>query len=88
MFIGHNESRITVIADNTDVFALSVYHDLDQNLPCPMIMQSLIIQLSLYIDIPATIRKHDEISSQIPLFHAVSGGDAAASTFGFEIVNQ
>ena len=43
-----------VVADDTDVFALLLYHYLNEDLSCPMIMSSPIQQRS-QIDIKATV---------------------------------
>lgn len=82
MFIGQDpHARVSVVADDTDVFVLLLHHYAAQNLQCSMIMQSPIHGRSC-VDIPATVRKHSDIVPQILAIHALSGCDTVAATFG------
>ncbi len=82
IFLGQNpQARVSVVADDTDVFALLLHHYAAQNLQCPMIMQSPIHGRTC-IDIPATVKKHSDITSQVLALHAISGCDTVAATYG------
>lgn len=82
IFIGQDpQARVSVIADDTDVFVLLLHHYAAQHLQCPMIMQSPIHGRSC-VDIPATVKQHADIIPQILALHAISGCDTVAATYG------
>ena len=70
-----------VVADDTDVFALLLYHYLNEDLSCPMIMSSPIQQRS-QIDIKATVQEHQDIIPCLLGAHALSGCDTVPTYFG------
>ncbi|KAG1677197.1 hypothetical protein GQR58_013996 [Nymphon striatum] len=72
---------VAVIADDTDVFILLMYHYLRERLTCPMFMGSPIQQRSL-IDIKATVQAHLAIIPGLPAAHALSGCDTVPTYFG------
>lgn len=72
---------IVVVADDTDVFILLLYHYLQENLTCPLFMTSPIQQRSV-IDIKATVKAHQPIIPNLPAAHALSGCDTVASYYG------
>lgn len=72
---------VAVIADDTDVFILLMYHYWRERLTCPMIMGSPIQQRSL-IDIKATVQAHLAIIPGLPAAHALSGCDTVPTYFG------
>ena len=61
-----------VVADDTDVFILLLYHYWNERLTCPMFMISPIQQRSL-IDIKTTVQAHRTIIPGLPAAHALSG---------------
>ena len=63
-----------VVADDTDVFILLLFHYLNERLTCPMFMISPIQQRSL-VDIRATLQAHRSIIPGLPAVHALSGCD-------------
>ena len=70
-----------VVADDTDVFILLLFHYLNERLTCPMFMISLIQQRSL-MDIKATVQAHRSIIPGLPASHALSGCDTVPTFFG------
>ena len=77
----HHSGTIVVVADDTDVFILLLYHYLQENLTCPLFMTSPIQQRAV-IDIKATVHVHHSIIPNLLAAHALSGCDTAASFFG------
>jgi hypothetical protein len=67
-----------VLADDTDVFVLLLYHYLNEKLSSPMYMSSPIQQRST-VDIKATVQAHHTV---IPAAHALSGCDTVPTYFG------
>lgn len=70
-----------VVADDTDVFALLLYHYLNEDLSSPMIMSSPIQQRS-QVDIKATVQEHQDIIPCLLGAHALSGCDTVPTYFG------
>ena len=75
-----------VVADDTDVFILLLFHYLISIfhyfiITCPMFMISPIQQRSL-IDIKATVQAHRSIIPGLPAAHALSGCDTVPTYFG------
>ena len=64
--------HVTILADDTDVYALLLYHYLQQDLQIPMVMESPIKERTV-IDICATVEKHRGIIPAILAGHAISG---------------
>ena len=75
------QARVSIVCDDTDVFALLLHHYAAQNLQCPMIMQSPIHGRKC-VDISATVNKHSDIISQVLAVHAISGCDTVAAIYG------
>jgi hypothetical protein len=69
-----------VVADDTDVFILLLYHYWNEHLTCPMFMISPIQQRSL-IDIKTTIQAHCTTIPGLPAAHALSGCDTVPTYF-------
>ena len=78
---GDGESRICVLCDDTDVFALLVYLFSREQLQSSMTMESPIHGRSC-IDIKETARQHDAIIPAILHLHALTGCDSFAATYG------
>ena len=75
-------SRATVVvADNTDVFILFLFHYLNERLTCPMFMISPIQQKPLS-DIKVTEQAHRSIIPGLPAAHTLSGCDTVPTYFG------
>ena len=72
---------IMVIADDTDVFILLLYHYQLAKLKCKMLMTSPIYNRSV-IDIKATVQAHQSIIFCLPAAHAISGYDTVPCYFG------
>ena len=72
---------VLVLADDTDVFILLLYHYQQENITCPMIMSSPIQQRSV-IDIKATVEVHGSIIPDLMAAHALSGCDTVPTYFG------
>ena len=77
----HHSGTIVVVADDTDVFILLLYHCLQKNLTCPLFMTSPIQQRAV-IDIKATVHVHHLVIPNLLTAHALSGYDTVASYFG------
>ena len=75
------ESKITVVADDTDVFVLLLHYYHMANLKNVVLMESPIKGRTV-VDIGTTVRKHSEIVVGILPAHALSGCDTVASYFG------
>ena len=75
------ESRVCVLYDDTDVFALLVYFFSREQLHASMTMESPIHGRSC-IDIKETARQHDAIIPTILHLHALTGCDSVAATYG------
>ena len=72
---------VTILADDTDVCALLLYHYLQQGLQIPMMMESPIKERTV-INIQATVEKHRAIIPSLLAGHALSGSDTVAACFG------
>ena len=70
-----------VVADDTDVFILLLFHYMNERLTCPMFMISPIQQRSL-IDIKVSVQTHRSIIPGLPAAHALSGCDTVPTYFG------
>ena len=70
-----------VVADDTDVFILLLFHYLNERLACPMFMISPIQQRSL-IDITVTVQAHQSIMPGLPTAHVLSRCDTVPTYFG------
>ena len=82
MQVAVNEHKhVTILADDTDVYALLFYHYLQQDLQTPMVMESPIKERTV-VDICATVEKHRGIVPAILAGHALSGCDTVAACFG------
>ena len=77
----HSGATVPIVADDTDVFILLLFHYLNERLTCPMFMGSPIQQRSL-IDIKATVQAHRSIIRGLPAAHALSGCDTVPTYFG------
>jgi hypothetical protein len=77
----NTESKITVVADDTDVFVLLVHYYHRVNLKNVVLMESPIKGRTV-IDIGKIVQKHSEIVEGILPVHALSGCDTVASYFG------
>jgi hypothetical protein len=75
------ESRVCVVCDDTDVFALLLFFYLSEKLESSMTMQSPINGRSS-IDIKETAHKHADIVPSILALHALTGCDSLAATYG------
>ena len=75
------ESKITVVADDIDVFVLLLHYDHMANLNNVLLMESPIKGRTV-VDIGKTVQKHSEIVEGILPAHALSGCDTVASYFG------
>ena len=74
-----NEQKyVTILADDTDVYALIIHYYLQEGLQSPMVMESPIKDRKI-IDIRATVEKHHDI---IPAGHALTGCDTVAACYG------
>ncbi len=58
------QKHVTVLADDTDVYVLLLYHYLQQRLQTQMVMESPIKERTV-IDIRATVEKHQAIVPSI-----------------------
>lgn len=74
-------NTIVVVADDTDVFVLLLYHYMKESLTSPMFMSSPVQRRSL-IDIKGTVQIHQSIIPDLPAAHALSGCDTVATYFG------
>ena len=74
------ESRVCVLCDDTDVFALLVYFFSREQLQSSMTMESPIYGRSC-IDIKETARQHDAIIPAILPLHTLTGCDSVAATY-------
>ena len=70
-----------VVADDTDVLILLLFHYLNERLTYPMFMISPVQQRSL-IDIKASVQPHRSIIPGLPAAHALSGCDTVPTYFG------
>ena len=75
------ESRVCVLCDDIDVFALLVYLLSREQLQSSMTMESPIHGRSC-IDIKETATQHDAIIPAILHLHALTGCDSFAATYG------
>ncbi|KAG0702222.1 hypothetical protein GWK47_025151 [Chionoecetes opilio] len=75
------QQPVTVLADDTDVNPLLLYHYLEQGIQTPMFMESLVKERNV-IDIQATVKKHQNIIPAILAGHALTGCDTVAACFG------
>ena len=75
------EDAVTVIADDTDVFILLLYHYLCEHLSCEMLMSSPFQQRSV-IDIKATVQAHITLIPGLPAAQSLSGCDTVPTLFG------
>ena len=80
------ESKITVVADDTDVFVLLLHYHHMGNLKNVVLMESPIKGRTV-VDIGKTVQNHSEIVEGILPAHALSGCDTVASYFGIEKAN-
>ena len=74
------ESKITVVADVTDVFVLLLHYHLMANLKNVVLMESPIKGRTV-VNIGKSVQKHSEIFEGILPAHALSGCDTVASYF-------
>ena len=79
----NEESKIIVVADDTDVFVLLLHYHHMANLTNVVLMESPIKGRTV-VDIGKTVQKHSEIVEGILPAHALSGCDTVASYFGME----
>ena len=80
--IGTNpNSRVLVLADDTDVFVLLVFFYGSSSLLSAIYMQSPVYGRCC-IDIKATYMKHSAIVPDLLAIHAISGCDSVAATYG------
>ena len=77
----NEESKIIVVADDTDVFVLLLHYHHTENLKNVVLMESPIKGRTV-VDIGKTVQKHSEIVEGILPVHALSGCDTVASYFG------
>ena len=75
------QKPVTVLADDTDVYALLLYHYLEQGIQTPMFMESPVKERTV-VDIQATVKKHQNIIPAILAGHALTGCDTVAPCFG------
>ena len=75
------ESKITDVADDTDVFVLLLHYHHMTNLKNVVLMESPIKGRTV-VDIGKTEQNHSQIVKGILLAHALSGCDTVASYFG------
>ena len=75
------ESKITVVADDTDLFVLLLHYHHMANFKNPVLMESPIKGRTV-VDISKTVQKHSEIVEGILPAHALSGCDTVATYFG------
>ena len=81
------ESRVCVLCDDTDVFALLVYFFSRKQLQSSMTMESPIHGRSC-IYIKETARQHDAIIPAVLPLHALTGCDSVAATLDLERQRQ
>ena len=75
------ESKIIVVADDTDVFVLLLHYYHMANLKNVVLMESP-IKVRMVVDIGKTVQKHSEIVEGILPVHSRSSCDTVASYFG------
>ena len=75
------ENKITVVADDTDVFVLLLQYRHMTNLKNVVLIESPIKGRTV-VDIGKTVQKHSEIVEGILPAHALAGCDTAAFYFG------
>ena len=75
------ESKIIVVADDTDVFVLLLHYHHMANIKNVVLMESPIKGRTV-VDIGKTVQKHSEIVEGILPVHALSGCDTVVSYFG------
>ena len=80
-FAVDQKKPVTVLADDTDVYALLLYHYLEQGIQTPLFMESPIKERTI-VDIQATVKKHQNIIPAILPAHALTGCDTVAACFG------
>ena len=74
-------SCISILCDDTDVFALLLYYYVHCHLTCTLTMESTSSNRML-VDIAATSKKHGPIISQLLAAHAISGCDTVGHMYG------
>ena len=74
-------SRIRVLSDDTDVFAMLVFFVSKENVQSSMTMESP-VQGRACIDIRETARQHASIVSSLLPLHALTGCDSVAAMYG------
>lgn len=80
--VARDEQRpVTVLADDTDVYTLLLYHYLEQGLPTLMVMESPIKERAV-VDIRATVEKNKSIIPTMLAAHALTGCDTVSACFG------
>lgn len=72
---------VTVLADDTDVYTLLLYHYLEQGLQTLMVMESPIKERAV-VDIRATVEKNKSIIPTMLAAHALTGCDTVSACFG------
>ena len=75
------QKHVTILADDTDVYALQLHHYLQQGLQIPMVMDSPINERTV-IDIQATVEKIRAVIPSLLACHTLSGCDTVAACFG------
>lgn len=75
------KKQVIIIADDADIYALLLYHYLDQGLDKPMLMQSTKKGRAV-IDIKATVSKLADIIPNLLQAHALTGCDTVAMCHG------
>jgi len=75
------KSRVSVVSDVTDVFALLLYFYWNEKLQSTMTMQSPIKGRSC-IDIKETSRIHSDTVGSVLAIHALTGCNSVAATYG------
>ena len=82
MYIAKVEGKsVSVVADDTDIYALLLHHYFHLDSQVPMIVESPKKERSC-IDIPSTINKNKDIIPDLPAAHALTGCNVACMHYG------
>ena len=68
------KKHVVVVADDTDVYILLLYHYQAESLNNPMKLKSA-QEVRAYIDVTATVKKVRDLNAELLLAHAQSGCD-------------
>ena len=80
--LAYSEAKaISVVSDDTDVFILLLHFYAELGLTCSLTMEATSSDRTL-IDIPATVKKHTDIVTNLLAMHCPSGCDTVGQMYG------